>query len=1004
MTWCTSISGAVIAAILLAGAPSDSRAQPAAATNVTSSDWVAVEWAQTPLPATPQDAANLEATRAAFTDAEQWEEAIPIVAGLVRWAANDRGADDPMTIERVLWLAYAERRTGAWVASERHYEMALASLERTHRESLVLYRTARDRLLDLYIDKGDWGSAEPIARALVQKAQADAPDTTPVAEALRSLASVRRAQGAFSEADALLRRALSIVKAHGEPAQIGYQAGDVPEKDRSFESKTRKDEAAILRDLTMISLDLSMLDEAERFARAALFATEETNGPESMNAAITRHDLGSVFVARGKGADAWAEFTRSLALRKVQGGATHPSIATVQHSMARLRIAEGRGAEAQALAQSALPILEASNGPRHRRVADVLEDIAESLVIQGRASDALPFEDRGADIRDRDAAVVLAVGSEAQKRLLLARRRKHRDAALTIAAAADEAGALLGLRIVLHDKGRLADLSTSEMAALRGRLDDAGRATLDELAQVTAAISSAVIQGETVTIGARARQRLDRLEARRQLLSGRIGNASAAFRADEPSLTVDDVARRLPGDAALVEIVQRRPLLLPTAPTDATTTVWGAPRYTAYVLSRGHVGSADLGSAADVDRAVAALRGALTASDLTRDPKPAARAAYDAIFTKIEPLLGGASHVVWSPDGALSLLPVGALAGVDGRYLTERLLITYLASGRDVVRIDDPREPKSGPIVIGAPDFGALPGAPSTEKTRAIAADIDMRRIGFLPLPGTAREATAVGSALSAKAVLTGDQATESVVKWAHAPSVLHVATHGFFLPTTASDLSPDVELTGSERTAALAAESPLVRSGLAFAGANQRASGTEDGILTGLEASNLDLFGTELVVLSACETGVGVATSGDGVQGLRRAFAVAGAETLVMSLWEVDSGRTRELMTSYYEALAAGAGRSEAMRRTELAMLANKATSHPFYWASFIVSGSWHPLHAVSGGALGRVDPSPRGCACVFAGETERTGLPGRSATTIMGIAIAASCVRRMRRRRFSR
>src|SRR5207253_11270583 len=113
---------------------------------------------------------------------------------------------------------------------------------------------------------------------------------------------------------------------------------------------------------------------------------------------------------------------------------------------------------------------------------------------------------------------------------------------------------------------------------------------------------------------------------------------------------------------------------------------------------------------------------------------------------------------------------------------------------------------------------------------------------------------------------------------------------------------------------AVLPVESPLLRSGLAFAGANLRRSGEDDGILTALEASGLDLDGTELVVLSACDSGVGEASGGEGVYGLRRALVIAGAATQVMSLWQVDDEATRDLMIGYYGRLQAGEGRSEGM------------------------------------------------------------------------------------------
>jgi CHAT domain-containing protein len=137
-----------------------------------------------------------------------------------------------------------------------------------------------------------------------------------------------------------------------------------------------------------------------------------------------------------------------------------------------------------------------------------------------------------------------------------------------------------------------------------------------------------------------------------------------------------------------------------------------------------------------------------------------------------------------------------------------------------------------------------------------------------------------------------------------------------------------------------------LLRSGLGLAGANSDISRDgNDGILTALEATGLDLWGTKLVVLSACDSGVGKVVSGDGVYGLRRALVLAGSESQMISLWPVSDTGTVELMEGYYEALKAGAGRSEALRQVQLRLLKYGRHRHPFYWAGFIQSGEWANL-----------------------------------------------------------
>jgi CHAT domain-containing protein len=144
----------------------------------------------------------------------------------------------------------------------------------------------------------------------------------------------------------------------------------------------------------------------------------------------------------------------------------------------------------------------------------------------------------------------------------------------------------------------------------------------------------------------------------------------------------------------------------------------------------------------------------------------------------------------------------------------------------------------------------------------------------------------------------------------------------------------------------------PMLRSGMALAGANTWLKAgnlpeeAEDGLLTAEDVTGLDLLATELVVLSACETGLGQVRVGEGVFGLRRAFMLAGAKTLVMSLWKVPDEPTRELMEDFYRRLLAGQGRAEALREAQLAVKAKYP--EPFYWGAFICQGDASPLGTV--------------------------------------------------------
>jgi CHAT domain-containing protein len=176
-------------------------------------------------------------------------------------------------------------------------------------------------------------------------------------------------------------------------------------------------------------------------------------------------------------------------------------------------------------------------------------------------------------------------------------------------------------------------------------------------------------------------------------------------------------------------------------------------------------------------------------------------------------------------------------------------------------------------------------------------------------------------------------QATEENFKTLDSPGVLHVATHGFFL----SDVDVRDELATDETSAIT--NNPLFRSGLLLAGASADRTGkTEDGILTAYEAMNLSLDQTDLVALSACETGLGEVRNGEGVYGLQRAFSVAGAKAVLMSLWQVDDAATQELMTNFYSHWLKGGDKYTAFRQAQLELKAKYP--QPYYWGAFVLSG----------------------------------------------------------------
>jgi len=338
----------------------------------------------------------------------------------------------------------------------------------------------------------------------------------------------------------------------------------------------------------------------------------------------------------------------------------------------------------------------------------------------------------------------------------------------------------------------------------------------------------------------------------------------------------------------------------------------------------------------------------------------------EAIFDKLKPALGKCKHLFISPDGELNRVPFEVLPNETGRFLIDDYHISYLGAGRDILRFgtESTAQP-AGSLIIADPDFDLglkkswrLPqkGRPYGRQSR----DLDRSSLHFGSLPGTREEGISVSNMLGVKPWLKGN-ALEGWIKKYRSPRILHFATHGFFIEDQERDPNKEkreldalgamgfAESGGMGRLSGLNLENPLLRSGLALAGVNTWLKGqsppsdAEDGLLTAEDVTGMDLLDTELVVLSACETGLGEVRTGEGVFGLRRSFVLAGADTLVMSLWKVPDQQTRELMEEFYSRILTGEPRAKALKNAQMSIRSKHP--HPFFWGAFICQGDPSPL-----------------------------------------------------------
>ncbi|MYN26933.1 CHAT domain-containing protein [Duganella levis] len=378
-------------------------------------------------------------------------------------------------------------------------------------------------------------------------------------------------------------------------------------------------------------------------------------------------------------------------------------------------------------------------------------------------------------------------------------------------------------------------------------------------------------------------------------------------------------------------------------PFDFTRQEFSSPRYLGVLIGAKDLKFADLGEVTEIDRQVTVLR-----ADLSAPPTPGARppipaAARQLYQQLLQPLFGkqlpaGAYLAVL--DGALGLLPVEALADANGHYLIDSTEWRYLSSARVLLRERAAGSHDGRALVMASPGFDtALPAAGAARTALAPA----LRSMRFAALPETLDEGRAVATALSRNGtvveLLSGEQATAERLQASHGPRYLHIASHGFFLEEAGTELVNGKGRDGQAYTQATFNSG--TSSGIALAGANRGVGGDGhgEGLLLTAQLRQLDLHGTELAVLSACETGVGSPRIGESIESLRQALEVAGAQSTVTSLWRVASVETRDTMAAFYDNLGKGRGKAAALRQAKLSIKNKQA--HPFYWAPFIITGA---------------------------------------------------------------
>ena len=895
--------------------------------------------------------------------AQRFDEADALYQRVLALRRAQSGADSALYAAAL--QTYAALLTGrhAYDAAEERYLEAKAILDKTGKPDDPSQSGLLMSLGLLYWSEGQQQRAAhqfDRAIAILEKFYGETiKDPSQAAGLILAVASIYATGGRGDLARPLEERGERLYRQAVADIEKQYGAGDVRL-------------VAPLSSLAQLHQRRKQWDDAERLLRRVMAIQAAQKGASQLSSITWMFSLAYLERQRGHARAALPMLEKVRAIYRALYGDYMAS--TMDHQIADVWRELGDYRAARRILERVLVTSRRTWGPRHPLVATQLSSLAMLHMAEGRARPAVARMREALDIEEPQLALVLATGTESDHATFFGQIAYQLHMAITLHARyapRDRDAARLAMTTVLRRKGRILDAAAASVATLRGKLGPDDQKVLDDLAAARARLAALIVAGPRATDSPDDYSvEVGRLEREVKRLEDIARRRSAAYRVQSQPIELDAVQKAIPADGVLVEIVAYQPYdARAVGPWDPTKQP--PRRYGAYLLRpTGDPSWVELGDAKTIDAAADAFLAALADPDRS-DVSALGRALYDRAFKGLVAQLGQTRRVLIAPDGLLNLVPFGAVVDTSGRYLIQRFNFSYLTSGRDLLRLGAAARAKRGPVIVADPRFDSADPEPAgTKKPSARSSDVvasrglrsrDLRGKKWAQLPGTAEEADALASLLGQVEVLRGTHATEAALKKVAGPRILHIATHGFFLPAEAAR-PPDAAASAASAAPALpvassaapaqadlmAPENPLLRSGLVLAGANRLSSGGEDGILTALEAAGLDLWGTQMVVLSACETGVGKVTEGDGVHGLRRALVIAGAESLVMSLWQVDDRATRELMAGFYRRLEQGEGRSDALRQVQLQMLRRPRTSHPYYWASFVPTGSWAPLAPV--------------------------------------------------------
>jgi len=856
-------------------------------------------------------------------------------------------------------MATLKQIQAKYFEANNYLEQALQITEQAAGKNSLNYTSIAENQGLIAIQLGNLSEAEKLLNevAVIRKEQLSTQHPL-YANALQNLGRLKQNQGKYQEAEPLFDEALQIKKStygtnHPEYAHalnnmaLLYQTmGNFTRAEQLFEEavtinkkvygEEHPEYATALENLATLKKIKGYDNKAIELLNEALAIDKKTLGQQHPRYATTLHNLASTYKDVGKYEQAAALFSEALAIDKNVYGENHTAYASTLYNLAVLQQELKQIDQAEKNFKRALEIREQLLGKNHPDYAYSLYGLAGLYHLTGAFEKAKPYYDEVISNYLRQIDDFFPSLSEKEKSAFYGKIKpvieSYQDFATEYATSnLDSAHQIIGdlYNLQLITKALLLHASNK----VRNRIFNSGnQALIDNYEQWTQmkeqlskylSYSPEELEEQRIDLNALA----DEINDIEKFLSQQ--SETFANEIDKENISWQEIKKTLQPNEAAVEILRIKKRYIEDSIIYVGLII--KPDYTQpkmVILDEGN----------NLERRFFNYyRNAIkfTVGD---------EISFQKFWQPIDEQLTGVDKVFASSDGVFNKININTLYNPEAKkYVIDRYNVRSVSNTREILKPKKQIDQENNiAAVFGYPDFNL--GVESTHagtvsKTRA-------SQFGFTDLipelPGTKTEVKALDNILTEKGwqtkLYTQAQASEKEVKAVSNPKLLHIATHGFFMKDIDYTINTDYGMYFNDQD-----YNPLFRSGLLLAGAagaiyKDQKLNDEDGILTAYEAMNLNLDKTSLVVLSACETGIGEVKNGEGVYGLQRALLVAGAESVIMSLWQVDDYTTQRLMVLFYKNWLSGQDKFEAFKNAEKKL--KEEFDDPFHWGAFIILG----------------------------------------------------------------